>query len=169
MKVIKWIDKYLEEILLALLLIGIAAIMVIQVAARYVFNNSLTWSDELARFMLVWSCFLSTSFCIKKHISISIDQLQNAFPGRIPTVFKMVSYAIICAYSIIMIPYSCTYLQLTVKSGAVSSALLMPMYYIQSAPFVGFILMTIRSVQAFLDELNYLRSGHKTEEGDRHK
>lgn len=55
MKVIKWIDKYLEEILLALLLIGIAAIMVIQVAARYVFNNSLTWSDELARFMLVWS------------------------------------------------------------------------------------------------------------------
>jgi len=106
LKVIKWIDKYLEEILLALLLIGIAAIMVIQVVARYVFNNSLTWSDELARFMLVWSCFLSTSFCIKKHISISIDQLQNAFPGRIPTVFKMVSYAIICVYSIIMIPYS---------------------------------------------------------------
>lgn len=164
MKALKWLDDHLEEVLLALLLIGISAIMVIQVFARYVFNNPLTWSDELARFLLVWSCFLSTSFCIKKGISISIDQLQNAFPGAMPTVIKMVSFCIIAIYSLVMIPYAWTYVMQSIASGAVSSALQVPMYYIQSAPLIGFILTAIRSVQAFFHELAYLKDGNHWEE-----
>lgn len=153
MKVIKWIDEHLEEVLLAALLIGIAVVMILQVICRYIFNNSLTWSDELARFLLVWSCFLSTSFCVKKHISIKIDQLQNAIGPKASKVMKLVRHAVIFVFCILMIPYAFTYVQQAISSGATSSALHLPMYFIQSGPLVGFILLAFRTAQRFFEVL----------------
>ena len=152
MSVIKWLDDYLEELLLTLLLIGIAAIMVIQVIARYVFNYSLSWSDELARYFLVWSTFLSVSFCVKRRISIKIDQVQNALPKRQIPWIKMIRHTVVFVFCILMIPYSWTYVQQSVSSGATSPALRIPMVYIQCAPLVGFVLLSIRVAQAWLRE-----------------
>ena len=159
MKAIKWLDNYAEEVLMTLLLIGIAAIMIIQVAARYVFNSSLSWSDELTRYFLVWSAFLSVSFCVKKQISIKINQLQNALPEKMIPWIKMVRHTIVLIFCIIMIPYALTYVQQAISSGATSSALKLPMYYIQSAPLVCFILLAIRVAQAWLREFRRSAAG----------
>lgn len=153
MKVIKWIDEHLEEVLLAALLIGIAVVMILQVICRYIFNNSLTWSDELARFLLVWSCFLSTSFCVKKHISIKIDQLQNAISPKAARVLRLIRHLVIFVFCILMIPYALTYVQQAIRSGATSSALHLPMYFIQSGPLVGFVLLALRTAEAFFEVL----------------
>ncbi len=153
MKFIKWIDGHLEEVLLAALLIGIAVVMILQVICRYIFNNSLTWSDELARFLLVWSCFLSTSFCVKKHISIKIDQLQKVISPKAERILKLVRHVVIFAFCILMMPYALTYVLQAVSSGATSSALHLPMYYIQSAPLVGFVLLAFRTAEAFVEVL----------------
>lgn len=157
MSAVKWLDEHLEELLLTLLLIGIAAIMVIQVIARYVFNYSLSWSDELARYFLVWSTFLSVSFCVKRRISIKIDQVQNALPKhQIPWV-KMLRHTVVFVFCILMIPYSWTYVQQSVSSGATSPALRIPMVFIQCAPLVGFVLLAFRVAQAWLREFRASR------------
>ena len=54
-KVIHFLDESLEESLLIALLIGMTMIMGIQVVSRYVFGMSLSWSDELTRYMFIWS------------------------------------------------------------------------------------------------------------------
>ncbi len=134
------------------MLIIIAVVMIAQVVSRYVFNASLSWSDELCRYMLVWSCFLSVSYCVKRRISIKIEQLQNALPKRAIPWMRLVRHTIVFIFCIIMIPYAWRYLQYTIASGATSSAMQIPMYWIQSAPFVGFILLTIRVAQAWVRE-----------------
>lgn len=152
MKVIKWLDEYLEEVLMTLLLFGIVLIMAAQVITRYVFNNSLSWTDELARYFLTWSCFLSVSYCVKKRISIKIDQFQNMLkPSQLPWI-KMIRHTIVFIFCILMLPYSWTYIQQAVASGATSPALLIPMYYIQAAPFAGFLLLAVRVAQAWIRE-----------------
>lgn len=153
MKVIRWVDNYLEEVLMTLLLIGITVVMAAQVVARYVFNSPLTWSDELAKYMLVWSCFLSVSYCVKKRISIKIDQFQNMLPERLIPWVKVLRHAIVLIFCIVMLPYCVTYVQQAVDSGATSSAMQIPMYLIQSAPLVGFVLLGIRVFQALVREL----------------
>lgn len=82
MKVIKLLDDKLEEILLIVLLVAMACIMGIQVFCRYVLNFSLSWSEELTRYMFIWSCFISISYCIKRWISIKVDQVINMFPKK---------------------------------------------------------------------------------------
>lgn len=153
MKVLRWLDNYLEEVLMTLLLIGITIVMALQVVARYVFNSPLSWTDELAKYMLVWSCFLSVSYCVKKRISIKIDQFQNMLPEKVIPWIKVIRHTIVLIFCIIMIPYCVTYVQQAIDSGATSSAMQIPMYFIQSAPLVGFILLAIRVLQALCREL----------------
>ena len=50
MKLVKWLDKHLEEILLVALLFVMMIIMGIQILARYALGNSLSWSEEITRF-----------------------------------------------------------------------------------------------------------------------
>ncbi|ETP71548.1 TRAP-type transport system, small permease component [Lachnospiraceae bacterium JC7] len=152
MRIIKWMDKHLEELILSVLLSGIAVVMILQVICRYGFNYSLSWSDELARYLLVWSTFLSVSFCIKNHISIKIDQFQNMLPEDIIPWIKMLRHTLVFIFSLIMIPYTLTLLRQSVSSHATSAALRIPMYYIQSAPLVCFSLLALRTLEAWIKE-----------------
>ncbi len=61
-------------------LAGIGLVMVVVVAAqvfcRYVLNHSLFWSEELARYLLVWLTFLGATVAYHRRVHPSIDMLQ---------------------------------------------------------------------------------------------
>lgn len=164
MKVIRWLDKYLEEVLMTLLLIAIAVIMMVQVIARYVFGSALTWSDELARYFLLWCGFLSVSYCVKKRISIKIEQFQNILPKRMQHMLKMLRHTIVFAFCVVMIPFAVAYVQQAVQNGAVSPAMRIPMYFMQSAPLVCFVLLAIRVAQAWIREFRLYRDPSKVDD-----
>ena len=137
---------------MTLLLIAIAVIMLVQVIARYLFGNALTWSDELARYFLLWSGFLSVSYCVKRRISIKIEQVQSKFSAKALPWLKMLRHTIVFLFCVVMLPFCVTYVQQAVANGATSPAMRIPMYYMQSAPLVGFVLLAIRVAQAWLRE-----------------
>ena len=49
MKVLKWLDKHLEEVILITLLCLIVLVMLYQIIRRYVFNSSLTLKSSWHR------------------------------------------------------------------------------------------------------------------------
>ena len=159
MKVLKWLDDYLEETILILLLIAMVFIMGFQVVARYLFNQSLSWSEELTQYLFVWCTFISISYCVKKRISIKIEQFLNVLPKRGQTGLRLFRHTLVLIFCVIMIPYSVTYVQQAIDSQATSAALGIPMYFIQSAPLVGFILLIIRVAQAWVREAKCLKTG----------
>ena len=61
-KVFVWLNDSLEEFLMVASLILMTLIMGIQVFSRYVLGASLSWSEELTRYIFVWAGFLSGSF-----------------------------------------------------------------------------------------------------------
>ncbi|MCD8366533.1 MAG: TRAP transporter small permease [Clostridiales bacterium] len=157
MKVLKWLDESLEEVLLILLLICMVCIMGIQVVARYCFNQSLSWSEELTQYLFVWATFISVSYCVKKRISIKIEQLLNILPEPGQTALRLFRHTIVFIFCIIMLPYCQSYLQQSIELEATSAALGIPMYYIQSAPLVGFLLLTVRVAQAWWREAKKMK------------
>lgn len=50
-KVLKRLDRYLEEFLLVAFLGAMTLIMGVQVVSRYVFGMSLSWSEEITRYL----------------------------------------------------------------------------------------------------------------------
>ena len=61
------IDKALEvvfkimKVLLILVLVSMVVILMAHIVFRYVINNSLTWSEELLKIMLVWFGMMSVA------------------------------------------------------------------------------------------------------------
>ena len=156
-KVIHWLDENLEECILILLLIGMTLIMGIQVFSRYVLGMSLSWSEELTRYLVIWCGFISVSYCSKKCLSIKIEQFVALFPRRGKALFKVVNHTFELIFFLYMIPYAWSYMMSAVTSGQVSPACSIPMYYVQAAPFVSFLLVAIRILQRWIIEFRIAR------------
>jgi TRAP-type C4-dicarboxylate transport system permease small subunit len=51
-----------------------------QVFFRYALGSSLSWSEELARYLFVWIIFLGTSVAARRHQHIVVDVFVRMFP-----------------------------------------------------------------------------------------
>ena len=173
---LKWLDENLEEFLMVALLIAMTVIMGIQVFARYALGASLSWSEELTRYLFIWSAgraslprswpgFISVSYCTKKCISIKIEQFVAMFPRRGKALFKVVNHTIELALFLYLIPYAVLYLKSAFESGQVSPACQIPMYYIQAAPLFSFVLVAFRIIQRWIIEFKIvIRKDEEKEE-----
>ena len=156
-KTLHWLDENLEEFLLVVMLAAMTLIMGIQIFSRYALGQSLSWSEEVTRFLFIWSGFLSVSYCSKKCLSIKIEQFVAAFPRRGKALFKVINHTFELIFFLYMIPYAYSYMMSAVHSGQLSPACGIPMYYIQAAPFVSFLLVTFRILQRWIIEFKIAR------------
>jgi TRAP-type C4-dicarboxylate transport system permease small subunit len=73
------INRWVER-LLVLLGTTMAAVVAAQVFFRYGLNRSLFWSEELARYQLVWLSFLGATVAYRRQANPSIDALYRRLP-----------------------------------------------------------------------------------------
>ncbi len=66
------------EWVMALLLAVMTAVSGITIAGRFLFGYSLFWSDEVARFLLVWVAFLGMSIGVRRGAHPGIDSAVRA-------------------------------------------------------------------------------------------
>lgn len=151
-KLLHGLDEYLEEVLLVILLAGMAVIMGIQVFCRYVLSMSLSWSEELTRYLFIWAGFLSISYCTKRCISIKIEQFVALFPKRGKALFKVINHTVELVLFFYLLPFSWRYLYSAIATGQTSPALGIPMYLVQAAPLAGFLLVAVRILQRWVIE-----------------
>lgn len=166
-KVVKWLDENLEEFLMVVSLILMTLIMGVQIFSRYVLGASLSWSEELTRYLFVWAGFLSVSYCTRKCVSIKIEQFVSLFPRRGIALFKLVNHTFELILFMYLIPFAFRYMMSAVWSGQVSPACHIPMYYVQAAPLVSFILVSIRIIQRWFAELRAVRNKENVEKGEK--
>lgn len=161
MKFLKWLDKNLEEKIMMILLMAMTLIMGVQVVCRYVFNNSLSWTEELTRFLFVWSAFISIGYCLEKKISLRIEQLVTLFPQKVQYAILLVVNLLMTVFFIYMIPQAWAYAVSAAASGQKSSAMSINMAWVQGSTVVGFGFAFIRSFQDIIRNIIQLR---KTED-----
>ena len=125
-KLLHGLDEYLEEVLLVILLACMAVIMGIQVFCRYVLSMSLSWSEELTRYLFIWAGFLSISYCTKRCISIKIEQFVALFPKRGKALFKVINHTVELVLFFYLLPFSWRYLYLAIATGQTSLLLASP-------------------------------------------
>ena len=66
--------------------LAMTVIVVAQVFARYVLNSSLFWSEELARYCLVWISFLGASVAYHDRVHPGV----NPFGSRLPMTMERI-------------------------------------------------------------------------------
>jgi TRAP-type C4-dicarboxylate transport system permease small subunit len=64
------------------LLATMTAIVLSSVFFRYVLNDALAWSEEIAKFLMVWMTFIAAPLALKAGALVAIEALPNALRGR---------------------------------------------------------------------------------------
>lgn len=102
----KALDRWLMGAVRAVLVVGIATLagtVFLQVVARYLFQSPPFWTEELARFVLIWLTFLGAVLVQHHREHISADMLLVAMPGRMRTAADiLVSLVVIATLAVIL-------------------------------------------------------------------
>ena len=144
---LKKINEYFEEIILVTLLILMTLILGLQIVARYVFHNSLSWSEELVRYMFIWSTFIGVPYCIKKETSIKVDQFRNNLPIILQTFLLYFDKFVIFTLFLIISMFSFDIVKSSYISRQTSAAIGIPIWSVQISVFIASILSMIRVLQ----------------------
>ena len=95
-----WLEKMdgnvegVECFLVKILLTFQVIIIFLEIIFRYLFNSSLIWSEELARYLLVWIAMLGCSIGLKRKGHFGIDLLVQAFPRTLRNVCVTLTYTV---------------------------------------------------------------------------
>jgi TRAP-type C4-dicarboxylate transport system permease small subunit len=102
--------KYCLEIVLVFLLVAMTLTVFSQVIARYIFEAPLSWSEELARFILIWLSMLSAAYAFKTKSHFALTILVNKLPEKHQKITSFcvnmlvaIFFLIICYYSVIFV------------------------------------------------------------------
>jgi TRAP-type C4-dicarboxylate transport system permease small subunit len=79
------------EILLAVLGGVMVLVVAAQVFCRYLLNHSLFWSEELARYLLVWLTFLGATVAYRRGLHPSVDFLYARVASGVARMMRLAS------------------------------------------------------------------------------
>ncbi|MCI8599713.1 MAG: TRAP transporter small permease [Lachnospiraceae bacterium] len=158
-KVLHWLDENLECTICMVLLSVFTVILFIQVIMRYVFNNSLSWSEELARYLFIWLVFIGISYGAKQMKHLKIDVFLNIFPKKFRPYVIIFADMVVLIFSIMVIYSAYSIVTQYMKMGSASPALRIPTWFIQSSSIVGYGLTTIRQIQTIIYRIKELKAG----------
>ena len=66
--------------LAGLFLVAMIVIVIMQIFFRYVLNDSLIWTEELAKTLMVWTAFLVAPWAYRVGANVRIGFLIDEFP-----------------------------------------------------------------------------------------
>lgn len=97
------VNKILDGVSV-LCMVLILLLVIVQVAMRYLFNSPLTWSEELAVFVMIWLTFIGSLICMrdKEHIEVTIlvDHLPRPLQRIVVAFSRLASvfFLLVVAY-----------------------------------------------------------------------
>ncbi len=91
------------EYLLFGLGLSMALVVAIQVFFRYVLNASLFWSEELARYMLVWLSFFGATVAYYRNLHPGVDALTSRLSPEKKRLTKLMVHLVCMGLALVMI------------------------------------------------------------------
>lgn len=160
----KYINDHLEEFFIIPLMFLMSIIIFIQVIMRYAFQNSLVWSEELARYMFVWLVYFAVSYTARREKHIRIDAAINIYPKKLRPYIEILSEVIVLAFSAFIAVTAITVFQKITWSGQLSPAMRLPMQFVYLAPLIGFVLTSLRQIQCVIRRVKALKNHEEVAE-----
>jgi len=144
-KVLTPISDALDKICSVAIVIMLGAMVIItgaQIICRTWFT-ALSWSDEVTRYLLIWSTFLGATVVYRHNGHISVTLLQDAVKPRAAKALRVAVHVICFVLFAVLFYYSTLY---CMKLKKTATAMPIKMKYIYSCIPVSMAIMMIHSL-----------------------
>lgn len=104
------IEHRLEDWIAFAVFWAMAAIVFLQFFTRYVLNDSLAWTEEIARYGLIWVTFIGAAVVVRKNSHIAVEVLLHFLPAGSARVllalvdtFKLLFIGLLAYFSVTIV------------------------------------------------------------------
>jgi len=98
--------KFIEENLVVILLGIMVSNVAMGVFYRYVLNNSLSWTEEVARYLMIWFAYIGMAIAFRDESHVNVNVIVDLFPLSIRHLIRIISYTIVLIFLIILFSQS---------------------------------------------------------------
>ncbi|WP_286978604.1 TRAP transporter small permease [Pseudomonas sp.] len=125
-----WVLEKLEAFILASGVLLMALNSVGNVFGRYLFNQSIYFSEELNQFLIIFVTFVGCSYAARHGRHICMSALTEQLKGRSAALAMLVINGVTAALMLWLAWAAVGYVESAAKVGRSSSALQVPLHYI---------------------------------------
>ncbi len=165
-KFLDFLDNRLEISICIVLMCVLSVLLFIQVFFRYVMQDSLSWSEELARYCFVWLVYMGIPYGCKIMRHIKIDAGLYLFPKKMRKFVVIFGDIIFFAFALVIVYFAWGLEQKQIMFGQLSPAMQIPMWIPYGAPFVGFMLTAVRQLQTIIYRCKHLAEADEEQQLD---
>ncbi len=140
------------EAVLCVILVAIVGVTFAQVVFRYLLQASLTWSEELARFLLMWLAALSSAYAFKVRSHFALTFVVDRFHERVQ---RWVATLVTAAVSIFLLVFAWQAANFTIAvRDQIAPGTRMSMSIPYSSALVGSVLMLYYVLKTWWTDLD---------------
>lgn len=147
MKLTTFFDKKVEEVILVITLVLMVALIFSQVSLRALSIGSLTFGDELSRYLHILQVWIGASLAIRKGEHIRITFFVNLFSGRMKMALDLLAIISWFAFALFIAVEGTSFINGIFHSGQTSPSMGIPMWIPYISIPLGGLLMSIRLIQ----------------------
>ena len=150
-KILTPVSNALDKLCSVLIVIMLGLMVLItgaQIVCRTWFT-ALTWSDEVTRYLLIWSTFLGASVVYRHSGHISVTIVQDAVPPRLSKILRVAVHAICFVLFTLLLYFSCTY---CMKLNKTATTLPIKMKYIYLCVPISMVILMVHSLLMAVEE-----------------
>jgi TRAP-type C4-dicarboxylate transport system permease small subunit len=136
------VDRALEWLLVTFMSLMVINVLW-QVATRFLLRNPSSYTEEIARYLLVWVGILGGAYAVGKRIHLAIDLLPTKLEGRRKVVLEIFIEACIFVFAALVLVFGGSGLVwLTLDLGQTSAALQIRLGFVYLVlPLSGLLMM----------------------------
>ena len=95
-----------EDICLVAMFAAMIAAIFLQIIMRFVFNNSLSWSEELGKFIFVWISWLGISIGERRREHIRITLIVDKLSVKWQKIFEIIANILLLGILFVTLYYA---------------------------------------------------------------
>lgn len=150
MKTMKKILDRIDELLSCLFLLGMCTIIAVQVFTRYVLGFSLDWSEELGRYLFIWSVYIGCSYAMKADRHLEITFVRHFWGGKYAKPATLMAYSLSVVFNLICLWFGTKMILFLMQTGQNSAAMEVKMYWVYLAIPLGMGMMALRTIERMI-------------------
>lgn len=139
-------DK-VEGVVSSSCLAGMALIIAVQVFMRYVLQSSLDWSEELARYLFIWSVYVGCSYATQKDRHLEVTILRSFGGPNVAKYVTLIAYVLTIGFCVCTAVWGFQMVDFLAGTGQKTPALEIQMYWVFLSVPVGMSFMAIRTAE----------------------
>ncbi len=161
-KIANTYDKFEEYLLVGSLVFNVVLVFV-QVIMRSVFNYSLSWSEELSRYIFIWQTWLGASIALKYNEHIKVELIFSINKGvKFKKFINILANTIFFAFSIFLTSNGWQLVQSMISRNALSSGMRVPLAFIYVSLPLSSLAICIRLIPRIINDIRNFNNPEET-------